>query len=305
MESKIEEHKKKGAAFNVQQALIGLELGETDEIVLKYFNFFAKKQPIESVFCLNVVPRLDLERALYEKETQSLVGDYTINSDAINKMELEVIPTLTSIDEMKIEYDVKEGDPLEKILDASANDVVDLLVIGNAQGILAKNLVRSAHTNTLIVPKNAKMELSNILVPVDFSASSIKALETALAMHKNLGSFSSITAIHIYSMPTMNHFKEDLEWKLVRERVEESLKKGFEAFLHTNVKHGKDLVKFECIERTGPGTAHFILDYATQNDTDLIITGAKGHSKVHHMMMGSVTEEIIDHSQDIAFMVVR
>ena len=59
------------------------------------------------------------------------------------------------------------------------------------------------------------------------------------------------------------------------------------------------------VERKRPGLAHYILQFAKQEEFDLIVMGAKGHSTLERLLMGSVTERILTQNETLATLVVK
>ena len=57
--------------------------------------------------------------------------------------------------------------------------------------------------------------------------------------------------------------------------------------------------------REGAGIAQYIMDYATSEEAGLIVMGAKGHSQVELLLMGSVTEKLLAINESIPTLVVK
>ncbi len=132
------------------------------------------------------------------------------------------------------------------------------------------------------------MKLTSILVAVDFSEPSQRALEAAIAMAKKLG--GRIHLLHSYHvpipgpMPDLIYFPPDT-WTPVREasakRMQEMIDRlraeGIEGHLHL-----------------GPGYAvGAILETAKEVHADLIVLGTRGLTGLPHVLLGSIAERVV------------
>ena len=296
--------------FQIRQAMVALELGPTDNKILEYLDFFTKEIPTGAAYFLHVLPKFDLLNTMMEREAQALVSNYEINDEVITRMERKIRSRLTDDHTVHIEFDVKEGNPLEELLEDTNDVKADLVVIGqrsgvNQHGILAKNLARKAQCNALIIPDKAKPQIRKIVVPVDFSEFSIKALRTAIALNLELYKPAEIVCINIYEVPNLSVYKIQKTKDQFKEMLEKDHQDAFTAFLNTHIPEHKDNIKVELICREDSGVAQYIVDYATNNQADLIVMGAKGHSQVELLLMGSVTEKLLAINETAPTLVVK
>jgi nucleotide-binding universal stress UspA family protein len=54
-----------------------------------------------------------------------------------------------------------------------------------------------------------------------------------------------------------------------------------------------------------PGIGSYIMDTVTDAGADLVVMGAKGHSHVERLLMGSVTEKVLALTTQIPVLVVK
>ena len=54
-----------------------------------------------------------------------------------------------------------------------------------------------------------------------------------------------------------------------------------------------------------PWIPHYIKEYAEENEVDFIVMGAKGHSKVELLLLGSVTEKLLSINNSIPTLIVK
>ncbi|MCB0579216.1 MAG: universal stress protein [Phaeodactylibacter sp.] len=296
--------------FQVRQAMVALELGPTDNKILEYLDFFTKEVPTGAAYFLHVLPKFDLLNTMMEREAEALISNYEINDEVVSRMERKIRSRLTDDQTIHIEFDVKEGNPLEELLEDTNDVKADLVVIGqksgvSQHGILAKNLARKAQCNALVIPDKAKAQIKRILVPVDFSEYSIKALRTAIALNLELFEPAEVVCLNIYEVPNLSVYKIQKTKEQFQEMLEKDHRDAFEAFLNTHIPEHKDEVRVELICREGAGVAQYIMDYAYDKKADLIVMGAKGHSQVELLLMGSVTEKVLAVNESIPTLVVK
>jgi nucleotide-binding universal stress UspA family protein len=140
-------------------------------------------------------------------------------------------------------------------------------------------------------------DFNKIVLAVDGSDISKKAAKKAFSLAKETG--IDVTAIHVvnvpnYAVPTSNTaYMGD---------VASSMKEHGEKILDETEKMGSKMgvkVKKELVEGTPDDE---IIKLA--NKDDLIIMGCKGHSAIGRILIGSVSEKVLHHS-DATVMIVR
>ena len=301
---------KKIAPFSIQQAMVALELGSTDNKILEYLDFLTAQIPTGSAYFLHVLPRFNVLSHVLEREGESTVSNYEINDEVVDRMQREIRARMDHRDGLHVQFDVKEGDPLEQLLEDAEDVDAELTVIGqksgaDKHGILGKNLARKTKGNTLIIPDQAKVQMKHMIVPIDFSKNSIKALRTAIAINESLSEPARITVLNVYEMPNLSVYKI----QRTREQFERMLQKDHEeamnAFLNTQVPDHRDKLDTKLIMQETPGVAQYIVDTAKEQKGDFIVMGAKGHSKVELLLLGSVTEKLLGLNERIPTLVVK
>lgn len=302
---------KKHTPFQIGGVLVAFEMGKTDASNLNYLHFLTQTFKVREVAILHVIPKITLfDKSLEYDANPDVLGDYKLNEEVIDEMRAKIIGKFAGQPKMDIVFDVKEGEPLEQLLREVAILEPDLILLGqntdtSSHGILAKNLVREVSCNAWVVPDDAAPKITKILVPIDFSPFSVMALRKAVSMAAELGKKTQVIAMNVYEIPNFSTYKisrtpEQFHAMMHANRVE-----GATNFIKSNVKDDRAEIKIELIPRMGPGTGHYIMDYAKNNDVDLIVMGAKGHSKVELLLLGSVTEKILSINENIPVLVVK
>lgn len=296
--------------YSIQQALVAMELGPSDEVVLNYLEFFAGIIPTRAIYFLHVLPQFDVLNAAIEHSAESMVSNVELNREVINQMRAEIKERMSRGDAVKVGFDVREGNPLEELIRQAKENRTDLIVIGqksgtSQHGILAKNLARKVDCSALIIPDLAQSRIRTILVPVDFSGNSARALRAAVAINRRLEKPARIVALNVYEMPNFSVYRIQKTRQQLKRMIEADRQEAFTHFLRTFVGEGHEMIETELIEREAPGIAHYLIDFARENQIDFIVMGAKGHSKVELLLLGSVTEKMLNDNESIPTLVVK
>lgn len=132
---------------------------------------------------------------------------------------------------------------------------------------------------------------SKILVPVDGSQNSRRALEQAAAIAKSGG--ASVTLVHVVENPPTVYVESQrlLNELLAKYRQEsEKVLDEFEA-------HAEKLgVRVETAIMEGDAATN-IVGYADKGNFDMIIMGSRGLGKFKEMVLGSVSSKVLHHAK--------
>jgi nucleotide-binding universal stress UspA family protein len=139
---------------------------------------------------------------------------------------------------------------------------------------------------------------SKLLVPVDGSENSFRALEEAIFLSKKLD--AQITALHVMGeTPTVYiHPQKELEELLENYRKEsegivekcQGIGKNNRVELNTAISEGDEASK--------------IIQYAEKGQFDMIVMGHRGSGKFKEMVLGSVSEKVL-HRTKCSVLIVR
>jgi universal stress protein A len=144
-------------------------------------------------------------------------------------------------------------------------------------------------TNADTSSASSHLLLKKILVPIDFSDYSKKALRYAFRFAEQFS--ASLTLLYVVE-PTV--YPADFSFGQIGfPNVEDELrKKGEEelAVMITETIAGR--VPAEAVVRTGLPFVE-VTSYAAEQDIDLIIVATHGHTGVEHILFGSTAEKIV------------
>ena len=182
-------------------------------------------------------------------------------------------------------------EPYQEIVDAAARKQVNMIIMGRhgrtglpklMMGSVTARVVGHATCNVLIIPPDARIEGRNVLIATDGSRYSEAAAQEAICIAKQCK--SPLIAISVSSSDTEIA------------TAEENVKKIMDAA-------AKEGVKAEGLTTTGK-PYDVIVETARQKVVDLIVLGSHGRTGIERLLMGSVTERVIGHTE-VAILVVK
>jgi len=224
--------------------------------------------------------------------------EYEVNMPQVIKMEeeksskhLEAIKMRASQEGIDCEISAPHSEePYRDIVEAAAKSRADVIIMGRhgrtglprlMMGSVTARVIGHSSCNVLVIPPDAKVECRNILIATDGSGFSEAAAREAIGIAKKCKS-----ALIVVSVAW-----NDAEISAVE----------------NNVKKIVDLAKSEGVEAEGrtligkPYEA--LVDTAKQRHSDLIIVGSHGKTGLKRLLMGSVTERVIGHSETAVLVV--
>ena len=204
---------------------------------------------------------------------------------------------------------VDVGQPASRILERAASLPADVLVMGThgtsgfehlVLGSVTERVLRKASCPVLTVPPHARatsrLPFERVLCAVDFSESSLTALQYAFSLARESG--AALTMIHALEWPweepppvmfedlppeqaaALIEYRRYCE-KGARARLESLIPppKGASPPLVVQVRNGKSYVQ--------------ILGVAEEERSDLIVVGVRGRSQLNMTLFGSTTNQVV------------
>lgn len=200
---------------------------------------------------------------------------------------------------------VKIGNRADLILSTSETSQTNLIVLGSKSeklkgryrsGATVGSVVRNSRKSVLICKRE---KISKILCGIDGSPSSTNVLNCAIewAKHFNAG-LSVLFVLPKLSINLLGMDENEIlaEEKKVKTENFKKIEEFFKKFDFANLKVEKHF-------KSGI-PSHVLLDMAEDYDFDLITIGAKGHSKLHYVLMGSTAEKVLRYAP-CSLLVVR
>ncbi|MFV1975480.1 MAG: universal stress protein [Candidatus Scalindua sp.] len=195
---------------------------------------------------------------------------------------------------------VRFGKPFLEIIQIVKEKKVDLLAIGThgragmdrvILGSVAERIVRKAGCPVMVIRGRKYVGFKRIIVPIDFSDCSRKALEYAIATAKAHN--SKLTILHVYEEsfiePYVNAANSEEEAGEIMKEIEFVNETKYDEFLKTVDLSG---VEYEKLLKKGvPETD--IVEIAMEQQANLIVMGTHGRSGIKHILIGSTSEEVV------------
>lgn len=292
---------KKQVNANYEVAMVGLDLTEMDDHVIKYIGVLSQSLPIKRIIFVHIAKELELPKEILDKYPDLMAP---LDENIEHGIRDKVAPVMENTDS---EYDiiVQEGSPLESFLRLSKIKNTDLIILGRKKildgtGMLAGHIVRKSHASILFVTERFSPQIKDILLPMDFSKHSVIALY--LAQHIQQNSEANIRFSHIYSVPT-GYYKTGKTYEEFAEIMKFHASQDLKQFMSNNDIHEE--IDCEYLLAENGSKARLIYQHARDSATDLIIIGSRGRTPTSALLIGSIVEKLLQIDVDIPILVVK
>lgn len=194
------------------------------------------------------------------------------------------------------------GSLLDELARRYADLSTDLLVCGaKGEGVLrrlllgstARRILSSAKCPVLVVKQAPHEKYHRVLVPVDFSPSSLRAIRHA----RSIAPLASIVLLNTYEVP----FEERMLYANVDDEIIKHYRVAARKVASQKLdalcyEAGLSLNEFDLVLLHGDPRLR-IIEQEQEEDCDLIVMGKHGKSLLEEMLLGSVTEHVLAESQ--------
>jgi nucleotide-binding universal stress UspA family protein len=288
----------------LERIMVGLDLSEMDDTLIRYAAFLCSQTPVEKVYFIHVEKSLELPQQMDAIEKSGLAADESL----CQLLEAKVLPHFEPISQVKVEVQVVEGNPLKELLHWSKIKEVDMVLVGRklrlrGSGVLPHMLLRNGRVSVLFVPEHAVPVLRRIVVSIDFSEYARVALEHVLhTVIRKPG--IEVMCLYIYHVPTgyitLGIPHEEFEERM-RGFAYEKFDRVLEQFPELGSRASLKLVKEDDTSNLGE---QIVLE-AKRARADMLAIGAKGKTAAALFVLGSVTEKILRYDSDIPLIVFK
>lgn len=290
--------------------LFGLDLTDMDQVMLRYARFLCEALPgVEEVYFQHNI-RFD-----YPEEAESLLEELERPlSELIGEEIEENIDTHFlqqnggAMPDVDWEVIVTEGSSTAQEVVKTANaQGVALIVVGKklsyqGSGQVAEKVLRQASlkSDLLAVPETAPHRIERIVVPIDFSQASRRALLAGKRIEDAVGGV--LTSQHVYTIPM--HYFPFIPVQGFRKSMKEEAEDQYKRFRRGLPEPFQDV---SCVftyseDRT---TAQAVYDFAIQKSKDLVVIGSKGRSNIPAILLGSTAIQLLNFEFHIPVLIVR
>ena len=283
--------------INSKRALVGLDLSEMDEILLRYLSGALEFLDLEKVYFVHVVRKEELSDELLDRlkgmDLKGLVGkrlSQVIDSHFTPDVDTELLVTESD----SVVHQMAEWADLHKI---------GLAIFGKkniyqGSGAITSNMLRVLHCDQIYVPESAKPKLERILVPIDFSRYTVPLLSRANTFRQRTG--AKLQVMHVYRLPR-HLFPYIPEKDMTSSALRESQEKIDEYLKKSKVT---DVDKLS-IPARNKGIVENIEGEAQMRHSDMIIVGSRGKSSLTSLLVGSVTDGLFESDLTMPLLVMK
>jgi len=274
-----------------KRILVPLNLSDLDATCVRYAGMITRFSGTERLYFVHVAKRLEYpSSALADLPELARVPE-----DVIERMMKETVSNhlAGAAGSIDIRYEVLEGSILEQLLRQVHRHKIDLVVTGKAAeksdaGDVPEKMARKSPCSVLVVPEKSTPQISLILVPVDYSEHSSKALRMALDIARS-ASDARLICLHAITVPPV-YVHIGLRYEEFVDTMKGHAASAFETYIRDfDVHHLKVAPLFVANER--PSKA--IEETIRAEKPDLVIMGARGRTDTAAILLGSTTERII------------
>ena len=196
------------------------------------------------------------------------------------------------------ETTIAVGVPLHEILEHEQKEKPDLLVAGitgahgalSGAGSVSTKLARNAKSKLLLVRADHASGFRKIVACIDFSDT---AREVATQAHRvALQDGAVVNFLHVWLDPWLA-----MPFMMPVVAADTQLPETFMPNLHSSLKEfvseaAQDIESAEILYESS-NYANGIAAHATESQADLIVIGAKGHTNLRYVLLGSTAERLL------------
>jgi nucleotide-binding universal stress UspA family protein len=276
--------------YRFKKILVGLGKNEHDAVILQYAGWLSRMAKSQKMILFHAVEKFD-SSCLPSEYAECFESPEPLSP---GKMEELARKYLAGYPEMVKEFQVVEGDPFVAMIQKVREEDIDLVIVGRKTGResnrnLPLKLARKAPCSVWVIPEEAQGPIQNLLTPIDFSDNSRDALEIAISI-ASAGNLDALSALHVFKIPIGYH-KSGKTYEEFTKIMRKNARDEFKEF-----KKGVDLkgLKVTPLFTLHDNPARAIQGVAKRKKADLIVIGAKGRSFAALVLLGSVTEKLIE-----------
>jgi nucleotide-binding universal stress UspA family protein len=220
----------------------------------------------------------------------------------VEDVNAQILRWFGSVEPVQIDVVIDNGNVANRVLDRALSLPADLIVMGThgaggfehlVLGSVAEKVLRKATCPVMTVPPQSrttsKVPFKRLLCPVDFSESSLSALQFGFSIAQE--SDAELTILHVFEWLPGDEALTNRPINVPEYRRQ--LEHDFDEKLHALVP---DSVRDWCRPRTRTayGKAYReILAAATEENVDLILMGVQGRNALDLMLFGSTTNQVV------------
>lgn len=273
--------------YRYKRILVNLDFGDQDITLIRYAAMITRMAKSEEIYFLHVTDNLEIPEAVRREYPVLLQPP---DEFAQEKMEKMILQHFDGHGETEFTYEVLAGRPLDELLRQIRQNHIDLVIVDgqSLQGGLAEKLARKAPCSVLTIPPGASARVNEVLVAVDFSEHSAAAVDVAVAFAA-AARVPRLHTVHVYRVPAGYH-KAGISYQAFAAIMHENAEENFKQFISPLNLKGLEVEPHFVLN---DNTANAIQDTLAADRFDLLVLGARGRGAGATVLLGSVTERLI------------
>lgn len=288
----------------IARILVPVDFSDNSQLALDYALSLAV-QHTAAVSVMHVLPEV-----LADPDVYPYLSDPVLPSGETRERAFEQLGTFVHRAlERKLRVDVvlEDGDIVDNVVEKAGKLPADLIVLGThgrrglarlLMGSVTERVLRHATKPVLSVsphapaPPEEGIPFKNVLCPIDFSPSSLKALDLALSL---AGDEGMVTLLHVVEFYVDVAVGEAVAFDLddVRERHREQALEKLEQTQQDLPVDARARTKLETATLDSGAAYKEILRIAERDGADVIVMGVMGRSAADLFFFGSTTNHIV------------
>src|SRR5690554_2180738 len=277
---KIKQNQNHKNMISINAMMVCLDLSEVDEKIIAFTSSICKLLEVKKVYFVHNIKINELG-----DDFRELFG----NIDLSQEIEANIEDLVQEHFQCSSEYEVlvSEESNTEIILaDIVKQYKVEITLIGKKSsakgtGSLGTKLLRILPCSMLVFPEDASHNIKNVLIPIDFSDSSIHAIRLSKSLSDQLG--LDLELLHVYRLPTQ-YFPLISEQNAVR-TAESYLQDKFRSLKKKHPEIAE--VPYHLVRAAGNSIPERIIKHLNKKKKDLLVLGLKENRPIPNFSLGS------------------
>lgn len=293
-------------AVSFRNALVSISKDNSDVEFIR----FVKNMDIEWNFNNIKFLHVDQVSEIINSFSNEMDSDLSYKENRLERIKKEIESKIefvykTNQLDKKFKVLVNEGQACLTISKQADDQNIDLVLLKRKTEIdkeLIKLIktVRVSNTNCLVYPAGAKYQIKHLIVPVDLSINSARALKAAIKIMGLMKGNCTITCVCVIDLTASS-----ASYSESKEKNIENMEVALNEFIGRATKQMSSFVINKLVIKDYRSVAEILYDQVQKLAGDFVVIGSQGHSDVHFKLLGSTTEKFIACNSSFPTLIVK